>query len=205
MHPILNILSPYKYYQQFDDENSLDKYNLKTINYKCNHEKHYTSSHLFQRSKKTFDDFKIYVNIKSTINSDKNEKHEEFFNYITENQYLYSITEKECSCENQTKFCIEFHHTKITRETEEETEPESVDLSYSAPSDENTTNSTSAVIVLTFTTFKYWLLSRTDKIKSILKSLTGESELLPLHTSETEIINSKTIPYHKQYQYTPNY
>ncbi|SBT31170.1 PIR Superfamily Protein [Plasmodium ovale wallikeri] len=302
MHPILNTLSPYKYYQQFDDENSLDEYNVHcstikslypgrddilnfckklirnlqrintaendeekqgercellnywlyseviSTNYKCNYEKHYMSSHLFQGSKKTFDDLKIYDNIKSTINSDKNEKHEEFFNYITEKQNLYNTTEKECSCENQTKFCIEFHQynidnskkafcslecqnnmsfphlqneqktvcalsTKITRETEEEIEPEPVSLSYSAPSDENTTNSTSAVIVLTvflssiliFTPFKYWLLSRTDKIKSKLKSLTGERKLLSLHKSETEIINSNTIPYHIQYQYTPNY
>ncbi|KMZ88454.1 hypothetical protein PVBG_05412 [Plasmodium vivax Brazil I] len=76
---------------------------------KCSYTNYNVSVEKFLQEKKFFDDNQKYENIKTIINSDNYTKYNKFFTYITENGDLYSKIKKECHCNNEEKFCVEFH------------------------------------------------------------------------------------------------
>ncbi|SBT55305.1 PIR Superfamily Protein [Plasmodium ovale wallikeri] len=76
---------------------------------KCFFEKHIMNKQEFTKKKVLFDDTENYNSIKTKINNNDYENNSNYYKYITENYYLKSLIESECSCDNNNMFCIKFH------------------------------------------------------------------------------------------------
>ncbi|SBS95409.1 PIR protein [Plasmodium ovale] len=81
---------------------------IDTLN-KCYCKKNYMNHHEFKKGKVLFDDTENYNSIKTKINNNDYENNSNYYKYITENDYLKSLIESECSCDNNNIFCIKFH------------------------------------------------------------------------------------------------
>ncbi|SBT72880.1 PIR protein [Plasmodium ovale] len=75
----------------------------------CVQEIYRIKSDEFLMKKKLYDDLQNYKSIKDIVNNSKSDKNNDYFSYITENEYLYNKIQNECSCTDSSDFCIEFH------------------------------------------------------------------------------------------------
>ncbi|SCA48181.1 PIR protein [Plasmodium ovale] len=75
----------------------------------CIQEKYRIKRDEFLMKKKSYDDLQNYKSIKDIVNKRTSDKNNDYFSYITENEYLYSEIQNECSCTDSSDFCIEFH------------------------------------------------------------------------------------------------
>ncbi|SCO70977.1 Plasmodium vivax Vir protein, putative [Plasmodium vivax] len=86
---------------------------------RCSYTKHRINVEAFLKKKKNFDDTQNYENIKNIINSDNDKKYNNFFTYITNDEDLYSKIKKECLCNNEENFCVEFHKYNVEKGKEQ--------------------------------------------------------------------------------------